>query len=193
MTDEGAGRRALLLLAPATFFQGYDDLLLGLALPLIAAELHLSAARAGLAVSVVQAGSFGVLLLLPLADRVGRRPVLIATLAGYTLATGATALSRGVVDLVAYQFAARIFLGTEYALATIVVVELVPAERRGRALAVLTSMSALGMAGAGAAFLAVARAGGSWRILYAFGIVPLALVALARRGLAETARPAAAG
>ncbi len=184
--DAATGRRALLLLAPATFFQGYDDLLLGLALPLIAAEFHLSAARAGLAVSVVQAGAFGVLVLLPLADRIGRRPVLVGTIAGYTLATGATALSRGVADLVAYQFAARICLGTEYALATIVLVELVPPARRGRALAVLTATSALGMAGAGGAFLAVAATGASWRTLYAVGLVPLVLVALARRRLPET-------
>lgn len=191
--DAAAGRRALLLLAPATFFQGYDDLLLSLALPLIAAELHLSAARAGLAVSVVQAGAFGVLVLLPLADRIGRRPVLVGTIAGYTLATGATALSRGVADLVAYQFVARICLGTEYALATIALVELVPPVRRGRALAVLTATSALGMAGAGGAFLAVAATGASWRTLYAAGLVPLVLVALARRRLPETLPPRGEG
>lgn len=186
-------RRALLLLCPATFFQGYDDLVLGLSLPLIATEFRLSAPEAGLAVSAIQVGSFGLLALLPLADRVGRRPVLLWTIVGYTLATVATAASRGVAGLVAFQFLARIFLGTEYALATIAVVELVPSARRGRALGLLTSMSALGMAGAGAAFLAVATAGLSWRTLYAVGAVPLAVVAVARRGLPETLPPRGAG
>ena len=182
----GPGRRALLLLLPATFFQGYDDLVLGLSLPLIAAEFGLTPSRAGLAVSAIQVGSFGLLLLLPLADRVGRRPVLLWTIVGYTLATVTTAASRGVVELVAVQFVARVFLGTEYALATIAVVELVPAGRRGRALGLLTSMSALGMAGAGVAFLVVAALGLSWRALYAVGAVPLAVVAVARRRLPET-------
>ena len=186
-------RRALLLLLPATFFQGYDDLVLGLSLPLIAAEFGLTPAQAGLAVSAIQVGSFGLLALLPLADRVGRRPVLLWTIVGYTVATAATATSRGVAELVAYQFVARACLGTEYALATIAVVELVPAERRGRALGLLASMSALGMAGAGGAFLAVATLGGSWRVLYAVGAVPLAAVAGARRRLPETAPPRGPG
>lgn len=180
------GRRALLLLCPATFFQGYDDLVLGLSLPLVAAEFGLSASRAGLAVSAIQAGSFGLLLLLPLADRVGRRPLLLWTIAVYTVATAATALSRGVAELIAFQFAARVCLGTEYALATIAVVELVSADRRGRALGLVTSMSALGMAGAGVAFLVVATFDLSWRVLYAVGALPLAVVAVARRLLPET-------
>ncbi|GIV00259.1 MAG: MFS transporter [Actinomycetota bacterium] len=178
--------RALLLLCPATFFQGYDELVLGLSLPLIAADMGLTTSRAGFAVSAIQAGSFGLLVLLPLADRVGRRPMLLWTIVGYTVATVATAASNGVAELIAFQFVARALLGTEYALATIAVVDLVPASRRGRALGLLTSMSAFGMATAGAAFLAVESLGLSWRVLFAVGAVPLAVVAIARRRLPET-------
>ena len=180
-------RRAVGLLAPATFFQGYDGLILGLALPLIQAEFGLTVAQAGVMVSVISAGSFGVLLLLPLADRYGRRPLLIVTIAGYTVATFLTAFSRGVVDFVGWQFVARIFLGTEYALAAIVLVELLPVERRGRALGLVSSMSAFGMAGAGVGFLLVSATGTSWRLLYLVGVAPLILVARARRSLPETA------
>jgi len=129
----------------------------------------------------VFAGSFGVLVLLPLADRVGRRPILAITILGYTAATVATAFSRGVFDFAAYQFVARIFLGAEYALAAIVLVETLPAERRGRALGLVSSMSAFGQAGAGIGFLVVVAMGASWRSLYLVGIVPLILVARARR------------
>jgi MFS family permease len=175
------------LLAPATFFEGYDGLILGLALPLIRADFHLSVAAAGVAATIVLWGSFGVLFLLPLADRYGRRPVLAITIAGYTLATFATAFSHGVADFVGYQFVARIFLGTEYALATIILVDLLPEGRRGRTLGLVSSMSAFGQAGAGIGFLLVDSANLSWRLLYLVGIIPLILVFRARRSLPETA------
>jgi putative MFS transporter len=180
-------RRTVGLLAPATFFQGYDGLILGLALPLIQKEFGLTVAQAGVMVSLISAGSFGVLFLLPLADRYGRRPLLILTITGYTAATFLTAFSRGVVDFAGWQFLARVFMGAEYALAAIVLVELLPVERRGRALGLVSSMSAFGMAGAGVGFFVVSLTGASWRLLYLVGVAPLILVALARRNLPETA------
>jgi MFS family permease len=187
LLDRRAEHRLVALLAPATFFEGYDNLILGLALPLIGREFGLSASQLGVVASIVFGGSFGVLLLLPLADRIGRRPVLAFTIVAYTVATFATAFSRGVVDFVAYQFLARIFLGTEYALATIVLVDLLPRERRGRALGLVSSMSAFGQAGAGIGFLVVVAMGASWRVLYLVGIVPLVLVTQSRQSLPETA------
>ncbi|MBI4260235.1 MAG: MFS transporter, partial [Actinobacteria bacterium] len=180
-------RRPLLLLAPATFFEGYDVFVLALALPLIRRDLGLTVGESGVLASAVLAGSFGVLAILPMADRWGRRPVLTATIVGYTTATFATAFSRGVLDFAAYQFVARVFLSAEYALATIVLVETARAAHRGRALGTLASMDALGRAAAGAGFLAVMALDASWRVLYLAGILPLALVAWARRHLPETA------
>jgi MFS family permease len=176
----------LVLLAPATFFEGYDNFLLALALPLIRADFGLTVAQAGAVASIAFAGSFGVLLLLPLADRFGRRPLLTLTIVGYTVATFATAFSRGVADLAALQFVARVFLGTEFALAAIILVESVAAHERGRKLGTLSAATALGMAAAGGGFLLVKALGASWRALYLVGIVPLVVVAWARRGLPET-------
>src|SRR5439155_12048017 len=59
--------RLIALPAPAAFFKGYDGLVLGLALPLIRDDFHLTVAQAGVVASVVFGGSFGVLVLLPLA------------------------------------------------------------------------------------------------------------------------------
>jgi len=182
-------RRTAALLAPATFFEGYDLLLLGLALPLIREEFGLSLAAAGVVGSVVFSGQFGSLVLLLLADRIGRRPVLTLTIAGYTVATALTAMSHGVVDFVVYQFVARIFLGAEKPLANILIVESQPGPRRGRSLGLLSSMTALGQASAGLGFLLAVGTGASWRWLYAAGLLPLVLVARARRDLPETVNP----
>jgi putative MFS transporter len=181
-----SARRTLAVLAPATFFDGYDGLILGLALPLIRSEFDLSVAQAGLVGGVVFAGGFGALALIAAADRIGRRPALTLSIIGYTIATFLTALSVGVLDFVAYQFVARVFLGAERTLANIVVVETVPEQRRGRALAILAAMFAVGQAAAGLGFAIVNTTGSSWRMLYLMGIVPLLVVARARRDLPET-------
>lgn len=182
-------RRTVAILAPATFFDGYDGLILGLALPLIRSEFGLSLAEAGFVGSVVFAGGFGSLVLIALADRMGRRAALVLSIGGYTVATFMTALSRGVVDFAAYQFVARVFLGAERTLANIVIVETMPEQRRGRALGTLAAMFALGQAAAGLGFVVVHQTGASWRMLYLVGIVPLILVSRARRDLPETLSP----
>ena len=181
-------RHPMLLLAPATFFQGYDLLAVSLALPLIREEFHLTISQSGFLVSAVFAGSFGVFAFLPLADRFGRRPLLVVTVVGYTIASFLTAFSRGIAEFIIYQFISHAFLTSEDTLSVIVVVELADPDKRGRALAVLASAAALGQAAAGGGFLAILALHGSWRLLYLLSVPPLILVALARRGLPETLR-----
>ena len=52
----------------------------------------------------LQAGTMAAFLLVQLADRYGRKPVLLVVCAGYTITTILTALSVGVYDFVVYQF-----------------------------------------------------------------------------------------
>lgn len=184
-------RHPMLLLAPATFFQGYDLLAVSLALPLIRDHFHLTISESGFLVSAVFLGSFGVFVFLPLADRFGRRPLLVVTVVGYTIASFLTAFSHGVAEFVIFQVVSHAFLTSEDTLSVIVVVELSDPQRRGRALGVLASAAALGQAAAGGGFLAILALHGSWRLLYLLSVPPLILVALARRGLPETLKPAA--
>ncbi len=185
-TERFLGRHPLLLLVPATFFQGYDLLVVSLALPLIRRHFNLTIEQAGFLVSIIFAGSFGVFILLPLADRFGRKPLLTITVLGYTVATFLTAFSRGMVDFAVFQFISHAFLTSEDVLAVIMVVELTEEKRRGRSLAILASAAAIGQAAAGGGFLIVLALHGSWRLLYLVSVPPLLLVALARRGLRET-------
>ena len=181
------GSRPLALLTVTTFFQGYGTFALPMALPVIRRSLHLSLSGAGVVLAVVFAGSLGSFALLAMAHRWGRRPVFIAAVAGSALATFATAFSHGVFEFTAFQFVSRAFLGAQFALATIVLVETTEPLRRGRALGLLTSMTAFGTAVAGAGYLVVDATGASWRILFVAGIVPLLLVPAVRRWIPETA------
>ena len=88
-------------------------------------------------------------------DRLGRRPLLLWSVVGYTIFTAATALSWDIWSFAFFQFGSRVFLGAEYAIGVTMIVEEYPAARRGRALGVLLTFSALGTIAVGR------RSGGS--------------------------------
>ena len=48
-----------------------------------------------------------------LSDRIGRRPMLLWSVVGYTVFTAHTALSWDIWSFAFFQFASRIFLGAE--------------------------------------------------------------------------------
>jgi MFS family permease len=187
--SELGSKRTLVLLAVATFFSGYATFLLPLALPLIRRSFHLSLSQGGIVLTIVFTGALAGFVLLALADRWGRRPVLTLSIAGSAVFTLATAFTHGVVEFTALQFVTRAFSGAQFALATIVLVETTAQQRRGRALGILTSMTAFGTAAAGAGYLVVDAVDASWRILFVIGAVPLLLVPAILRGLPETAPP----
>src|SRR3954463_7740701 len=91
-------RRLFVLLSVANFFEGYDFLALSQILPNLRAEMGLSQSQGGLLVSVTGIGTILAYGVVRLADRVGRRPVMMGTILGYAVFTGLTALSRGPWD-----------------------------------------------------------------------------------------------
>ena len=181
-------RLLVILLSAATFFEGYDFILLNLVLPLVQKEFAVSTAALGLGVSAIAVGTVVAFFIVRLGDRWGRRPVLQITIILYAVFTALTALSRGMIDFVIWQFLARIFLVGEWGLATVMVSEEFPEHKRGMAIGFIKGMGALGgMLGAGL-FPMVGKAGFGWRGMYLVGLIPLVLVALFRGRLRETPR-----
>ena len=80
--------RVLLPLATAGFFEVYDVALLTLAAPQIAGGLGVSVAAFGIGVVIIRLFTLGSVPLLRLADRWGRRPMLMASLAAFSVVTG---------------------------------------------------------------------------------------------------------
>ncbi len=183
-----AHRRLLLLLSTATLFEGYDRFIVTLALPYIARDLGAGEGVLGWALSVIRGGALLAIGLCLLADRVGRRGVLLWTVLGYTLVTALTGLSRGLSEFVALQVIATIFLTTELALAQVVIAEEFPATSRGLGQGLLGASAALGAGLAAALFPAFVGSALGWRGLYFVGIVPLLIVGYLRRSLPETSR-----
>jgi len=185
-------RRLLRLLATATFFNGYDGFVLPFVLSLILVGLNGTEAEAGTVQLIAQSGAVLAFFLAAQADRIGRRRLLLITITGYTIAVVGTALSVNLVMLTGAQFVAQVFLGAEWAVAITIVVEEFPSHDRGRSLSVLVAMLTLGAILVGLlGFLGLGSTPLGWRAFYLVGIVPLIVVAIARRGMRETERYAA--
>jgi putative MFS transporter len=175
-------------LSVASFFEGYDFLALSQVLPNLRAAMHLDEATGGRIVSTIGIGTILAYAVVRLADRWGRRRVLMLAILGYTLFTFLTGFSRGVYDFTLFQLAARIFLIAQWALCMVYAAEEFPAERRGFALGVVQGASVLGSVVCAAVAPLLLHTAYGWRTLYFVGVLPLLLVAYGQRGIRESER-----
>ena len=173
-------------LAAAGFFEQYDTALLTLAATDISDGLGVSIGAFGIGVAIIRLGAIGGMPVLRLADRAGRRTLLIVSLSAFTLLTGLTALAWSLAAFVALQTLARVFLATEHNLASIVIAEEVRSDRRGAALSFLGWIATTGPGAVALLLLAVPLTPLDWRIFYVFALGPLVIVLWLRRRLGET-------
>ncbi len=187
--DVGSERlRTLGLVALALFFDQYDFGLLTSALPYIAAELGMAESDLGAKLSLVRLGALPAFLLLPLADRFGRRRAFLISIAALSIGTALTAFARTPDTFVALQMTTRIFMTAAMSLAFVIITEEFPAEHRGWGLGMLGALGACGIGLGAGLFGAIDLLPGRWRALYAIGIVPVLLLPFFARGLRETHR-----
>jgi MFS family permease len=174
------------LVSAVGFFESYDLYLMSLNLKQIQQELGISESSLGLMLSFVRSGAFFALLIVPFADRFGRRRVLIATILAYTVTTTLTALSPNTETFVVLQFLSRTFAVAEALLATVVIVEEFAPENRGWGIGAAAAIQACGSGFAAVMFGFVDVLPFGWRALYAVGVIPLCFIAYWRRTLPET-------
>lgn len=185
---DGYQKRLLVFLGIATFFEGYDFFALTQILPNLRHDMGLSRGEASLLVSVINIGSVLAYFLVRYADRWGRRRLLTITIAGYTAFTFLTGLAPNALFFVVCQLVARVFLLAEWAISMMYAAEEYPAERRGMAIGVISALSSLGGVVCAGVVPFLLQTPYGWRSVYLVGIVPLILLALARRNLRETRR-----
>jgi putative MFS transporter len=181
-----ADRKLLLLLGAAFFIGQYDMTVLSLALPDVQASFDIPEHLLGQVISLARLGALPAILLALMADRVGRRKLLIVTLCGLSLATGATAFARSSEEFVACQFAARGFTTAEEILAVIYVLEMLPARQRGWGVGFLAAMGGLGSGMASLLYGVSDHLPGGWRALYFIAALPILYIAWLRRLLPES-------
>lgn len=188
-TDAGYLRLLLLMLLSAAFFNGFDEQVLSLLLPQIKQTFHVGVALLGILHIPLGVGQFLAFFLVRKADTVGRRPVLLWSVVGFTLFTALTAFSWDIWAFTAFQTGAQFFIGAEYALAVTVVVEEFPTRRRGRALGALQTLGPLGAIAVAIMLLAhLEQTHLGWRAFYLVGLAPVVVVAGIRLRMRETRR-----
>ena len=170
-------RRTLLAAAMGWGLDAFDAMLYSLVLALLMRDLHMSKTLAGsLGTLTLLASGIGGVCFGFLADRIGRKQALMASILTYSVCSFASGLSTSIATLALARFVLGLGMGGEWNTGATLVAESWPAEFRAKALSLVQSSWALGFAAAALVAGPVARYYG-WRAVFFVGILP-ALVTL---------------
>lgn len=154
----------------------------------LAAEWSLSPQQTGLFTSINSLGmAFGAAIAGIMADKYGRKSVLLWTLLIFSVASGLSAAASSLTVLLILRFVAGFGLGGELPVASTLVSESVPAKERGRAVVLLESFWAAGwIASALISYFVIPAYG--WRTAFIIGAVPALYALYLRKSIQDPPR-----
>lgn len=165
-----------------------DFAFFGAALPPIAHEFHFGPEAAGLLATAGLVGAFlGALVWGTISDYIGRRTSFRATVGLFAVFTGLVAASWNIVSLVVFRFLSNFGLGGEVPVTATLASEFSPGRIRGSMAGNIMAAFPVGLAVAAGLSLTIIPTLG-WRVLFVIGIVPAALLFVARRYMPESVR-----
>ncbi len=176
------------LLLGLTVYASYVQALGGIVAPFLAAELHLGDAQITAIAGFASLGAFGTAALARLADRRGRRSLVVLCFALLPALSLASALAPGIVSYTLAQIGVTAFMGALFT--GIVVVMIERSSESGRA----AGQAWFGIAGAAGGGLAIGLAAfgdqmpWGWRGLWLVAALPVLAIEPLRRALRETDR-----
>jgi len=180
-------RRTLFAAALGWGLDAFDAMLYALVLALLMRDLGMNKSTAGLlgTLTLLASGLGGVLFGF-LADRIGRKRALMASILTYSVCSFASGLATSVAMLAAARFVLGLGMGGEWNTGATLVAETWPTELRAKAIAIVQSSWAIGFAAAALIAGPVAHYFG-WRAVFFVGILPALLTLWMRRGVPESA------
>ncbi len=167
---------------------GYDTGIIASALLFIRSDLGLNSFEQGLVVSAVPIGAaFGALAAGPMADRYGRRVVIIAS--AFVFMVGA--LGSAAADSVGFLVGARVVIGVAIgfasAAAPVYISEVAPPDIRGRLVTMFQLAVTVGILSSYLVGLAF-ESSGDWRWMLGLGTVPALLLAVGMLRMPQSPR-----
>ena len=178
-------KNSLLAAGLSWLFSGFDVMFYSALLPQLMTGLGMSKATAGLvnALMLVATG-IGSFLFGWLADRYGRKRLLIFSILTFSVFTFLCAAAPDILAMAVCRFAIGLGMGGEWTCGAALLAEWWPSERRARAMGVVQSGYAIGFA------LAVLTAGVvaplfGWRSVFLLGLLPAAFMLWLRKNLSE--------
>ena len=168
-------------------FDGYDMVIYGSVVPRLMQEWQPSPVQAGTLGSCALFGMlFGGTLLAPLADRFGRRRLVIATTLLASLAAFLTGHARDPLELGAGRFFTGLALGALVPSAINLISEFAPAGRRSTLVTVMSAFYSVGAVLSALLAIAMIPAWG-WQSVFYVAVLPVLAVPLMLRWLPESA------
>ncbi|WP_248930518.1 MFS transporter [Paenibacillus hamazuiensis] len=167
---------------------GYDMFMLGAIIPALMKEWHITPIEAGALSSYALVGMmFGALIFGPVADRIGRKNVILLCTVVFSVFTFTSGFAGGAASFGAQRFIAGLGLGGVMPNLIALVTEYSPAKYRSTLVSVMFSGHALG--GVVASLLAIyLMPGFGWRSVVWLSAVPLVLIPVLFKALPESLR-----
>jgi MFS transporter, AAHS family, 4-hydroxybenzoate transporter len=161
--------RTIALCSLASLLDGYDIQALGLSIPGMAKDFGLAPTALTFAVTASLIGmALGAILLGPLGDRFGRKPMLVVFLLLIGVTTVGAVTSQGPMSLAGWRFFSGLGMGAIIPVAIAIAAEAAPATRRTALVTMMIACSPIGSVVGGFAAPHIEPDFG-WRGIFGFG------------------------
>jgi AAHS family 4-hydroxybenzoate transporter-like MFS transporter len=181
--------RVVVLCFLMLFLDGIDNQGIAYVAPALSRAWHLEpGALRGVFTFGVVGVALGALLVGPLADRFGRKPMVIGTVIYFAVLTLVVAQASNLTELLVLRFLAGLGLGSLLPMAVVLASEFAPRRTRGTMVTIASCGYAIGAASGGLLAAQIVPTYGWQSVFYVGGVLPLILVVAMLFWLPESVR-----